>query len=102
MRTGERLKQVSVPLRGEGFERIGVGTALVTAVEDVSVPLRGEGFESLLTYSLIVFCYVFQSPCGERALKGSDRKFFPLPKGKFQSPCGERALKVYCLQPYCP
>ena len=64
---------VSIPLRGDGFERVVWHTAPLTAhvTLKVSIPLRGDGFERLTekTNIRMAFLLLFQSPCGEMVLK---------------------------------
>ena len=45
MRNSDHQEDVSVPLRGYGFEITEVAILLDDAVNKVSVPLRGYGFE---------------------------------------------------------
>ena len=59
--------QVSVPLRGRGFESL--TDQRPAAKELVSVPLRGRGFESLLEDIMYAVRSGFPSPYGEEVLK---------------------------------
>ena len=76
---GEHSPEVSVPLRGYGFEMLGIWLCEVTPV--VSVPLRGYGFEMGKFVTKDMPFAVFPSPCGDMVLKYDlEAWFVPLDK----------------------
>ena len=67
---------VSVPLRGNGYEKR--RNCISESVDDrlVSVPLRGNGYEKLSFLQNVVpisrLIEVFPSPCGEMGMKNKE------------------------------
>ena len=65
-----------------------------TADCEVSVPLRGYGFEIRCTQSeKLLFMLLFPSPCGDMVLKFAVEFFLDKERGLFPSPCGDMVLK---------
>ena len=61
---------VSVPLRGNGYEKRQNMKGTCLHISAVSVPLRGNGYEKQPGMSLVyILGYMFPSPCGEMGMK---------------------------------
>ena len=89
-------KFVSVPLRGNGYESIGLshGKSHLN-LSMVSVPLRGNGYETKVLSRYKAIAETFPSPCGEMGMKPYTHLLHEIIKGRvFPSPCGEMGMKL--------
>ena len=92
---GSLSKFVSVPLRGNGYESIGLshGKSHLN-LSMVSVPLRGNGYETKVLSRYKAIAETFPSPCGEMGMKPYTHLLHEIIKGRvFPSPCGEMGMK---------
>ena len=92
-----KVREVSVPLRGNGYEKqlICLIADSFMSTRQVSVPLRGNGYEKLWIGCVLWQRYSpFPSPCGEMGMKNDSlSKKDSSGAREFPSPCGEMGMK---------